>query len=108
MVTRREDRVRQRVISARKKARLTHKEVGEALGLTESGYGHYERGRQSFSLEMLFRLSDLLQKPVTWFLGIKTDLAEDEEELLHAYRQISDDRIKALLLNMAKDASKDE
>jgi transcriptional regulator with XRE-family HTH domain len=108
MVTKVESQITKRVIRAREEAGLRRKEVADALGLEEQSYGHYERGRYAFTVEQLLLLSRTLNKPVTWFLGIKTDLAEDEEELLHAYRAISDDRIKALLLNMAKDASKDE
>jgi transcriptional regulator with XRE-family HTH domain len=108
MVTKVESQITKRVIRAREEAGLRRKEVADALGLEEQSYGHYERGRYAFTVEQLLLLSRTLNKPVTWFLGIKTDLAEDEEELLHAYRAISDDRIKALLLNMAKDAPKDE
>jgi transcriptional regulator with XRE-family HTH domain len=108
MVTKVESQITKRVIRAREEAGLRRKEVADALGLEEQSYGHYERGRYAFTVEQLLLLSRTLNKPVTWFLGIKTDLAEDEEELLHAYWAISDDRIKALLLNMAKDASKDE
>lgn len=108
MVTKVESQITKRVIRAREEAGLRRKEVADALGLEEQSYGHYERGRYAFTVEQLLLLSRTLNKPVTWFLGIKTDFAEDEEELLHAYRAISDDRIKALLLNMAKDALKDE
>jgi transcriptional regulator with XRE-family HTH domain len=97
-----------RIRSARVAAGLTQREVAEALKLSHVGFGDIERGKNEPSLQYLEHLSRILGKPVTWFLGIETDLAEDEEELLHAYRQISDDRIKALLLNMAKDAPKDE
>ncbi len=90
MPTKLEESIIKRVIRARKLAGLTHKEVGEALGLSETGYGHYERERQAFTVDQLFLLARILNRPVTWFLGIDTGLREDQEELLAIYDSIPD------------------
>jgi transcriptional regulator with XRE-family HTH domain len=50
-------------------------------------YSHYERGRYVFTVEQLFQLADLFHRPVEWFLGLKTDLDEDEQQALTLYRQ---------------------
>lgn len=64
------------------------KDVSEALGLSEVGYGHYERGIRAFTVEQLFQLSRVLGKPVTFFLGLDTGLDPEAEDLLFHYRRI--------------------
>jgi transcriptional regulator with XRE-family HTH domain len=77
--------------------------------------GHISRlmkGETVPSIDTAAVIADALDVSLDWLAGRppkdKEELLPDEEELLHAYRQISDDRIKALLLNMAKEAPKDE
>lgn len=97
--------IARRVRTARREQGLNQEDLAEQLGLTRSGYGHYESGRQEFSVNMLFSLSAILGRPVTWLLGIETDLAEDESELLHAYRSIEDEALRRLALKVVKEAA---
>jgi len=92
IVSKLEAAITRRVTEARQKAQLTHKEVGEALSLSETGYGHYERFRQPFTIEQLFQLSRILGRSVEWFLGLDNDLTPEEDHLLALYRNASDDR----------------
>lgn len=94
VVTKLEEQITQRVISARLTASLSRQDVGERLNLGEQSYGHYERGRYAFTVEQLFQLSRILGKPVTWFLGLPSELDPDEDELLALYRLIADPNMK--------------
>jgi transcriptional regulator with XRE-family HTH domain len=94
-----------RIRSARVAAGLTQREVAEALKLSHVGFGDIERGKNEPSLQYLEHLSRILGKPVTWFLGIETELADDEAELLHAYRSIEDEALRRLALKVVKEAA---
>ncbi|SET00518.1 Helix-turn-helix [Salinibacillus kushneri] len=47
-----------RLKELRKKNKLTQKDVADYLGITESGYGYYEQGRNEPSIEILKKLSN--------------------------------------------------
>lgn len=75
-----------RVREARKEAGLSQEELGARLGLARSGYGHYESGRQPFTIELLLHLSRILSRPVEYFLGLDTGLTGREERVLTLFR----------------------
>lgn len=78
-----------RVRAARLAANLSHEELGRQLGLTKAGYGHYERGRQPFTLALLWQLAAIFNKSQAYFLGLDTtELRLDEQALLTAYRRL--------------------
>lgn len=79
--------IAKRVREARVNAGLSQEEVAGKLGLTDGGYGHYERGRQSFTLEMIFKLTEILCQSVEYFLGLDTGLTADEDRILALYRE---------------------
>jgi transcriptional regulator with XRE-family HTH domain len=79
--------IAQRIRGARKTAGLSQEDVALRLGMTDAGYGHYERGRQPFTLELVFKLADILGQPITYFLGLDTGLTEDEGRVLALYRE---------------------
>jgi transcriptional regulator with XRE-family HTH domain len=83
-----EQSVRDRIVAARRAAGLSQEALGDALGLSKAGYGHYERGAVAFGVRQLFQLSDLLHRSVAWFLGLETGLTEEEDRLLALFRQI--------------------
>jgi len=87
---------------ARIESGLSQEAVGEALGLSVTGYGHYERARQPFTVEQLFRLSSVLGRPVTWFLGIDTGLSEEDAEVLHLWRQIETPAVRDTTLRLLR------
>lgn len=49
---------------ARKKKDLTQKDLAEKLGITRVYMGYIEQGRESPSLYLMFRLSDVLNIPL--------------------------------------------
>ena len=103
-LTERDLAISRRVTRARLDAGLSQKEVGQRLGLTKAGYGHYERGRQAFAVKQLFALSDILGRSVEWFLDLPADLDETERELLGAWRVTESEPVRACVLNVAKAA----
>ena len=92
--------ITERVIRVREEAGLTQKELAGLLGLSKQGYSHYESGRGSFTVQHLFRLARILGRPITWFLGIPQELADDEEVLLHLYRQLDEHHKRLYLENL--------
>jgi len=104
MVSQVEQRVIDRVIRARQDADLSRKDVARALHMEEQGYGHYERGRTAFTVEQLLILSRVLRRPVTWFLGVPSDLGPEEERLLHLWR-ITNKDMRRMLLEMLEKAA---
>ena len=92
--------VAQRVIRAREEAGLQKSELAERLGLSKSGYTSYEKFEVPFTVEQLFRLQGILERPVAYFLGLSTDMTLDEEQLLTAYRQIPQQAARQAALDM--------
>ena len=103
-LTAREKETCRRVRERRGKATppLSQEGVAEALGLAKSGYGHYERCKQRFTVEQLFQLSQLLHVPVEELLGLPLpgEMSEDERRLLDDLRRIQSPALRehALLL----------
>src|SRR5512136_472668 len=105
MVSQVEQRIIDRVVRARQDVDLSRKNVAKALGIEEQSYGHYERGRFAFTIEQLLILSRVLRRPVTWFLGISSDLSNEEERLVHLWRMTSNKDIRHIVLDMLDKAA---
>jgi transcriptional regulator with XRE-family HTH domain len=90
-----------RVRSAREAAGLSQEDVARQLALTPSGYGHYERNRQTFTVEQIFRLSTILEKRVEWLLGLDETLSMEEGALVTAFRKIRHAETQQMLLEIA-------
>jgi transcriptional regulator with XRE-family HTH domain len=75
-----------RVQTARKAAGLSQEDVGRRLGLSQNGYGQYEHGRHSFTVEQMFQLAAILNHSIEYFIGLDRGLAPDEEQMLALYR----------------------
>lgn len=101
---RRDREIGKKIRVAREAVGLSQRDVAEILQMSHVGFGDIERGKNQPSIDYLFDLAEILGRPVTWFLGIDTDLADDEAELVHLYRQIDDERMRAMVMNTARDA----
>ena len=79
----------QRVSTRREDAAGLSRRTWPKAALTQqAGYGHYEREPAStFSIEQLFVISRVLNRPVEWFLGLDSELTEDEGRALALYRR---------------------
>lgn len=86
----------------RKKHKLTQKQVAEYLGITESGYGYYEQGRNQPSLETLSKLAAKFNVSVSYLTGetddpnpVKNNLPEltpkDERDIAKRMEKIKND-----------------
>lgn len=80
--------VAQRIRDAREAAGLTQSELADALGVTRGAVTSIENGRSDLTLKKLEMLPRVLNQPLSYFLGIKTDLIPDESELLQTYRSL--------------------
>lgn len=106
MVSQIEQRIIDKVTKAREDADLSRKDVARALGIEEQSYGHYERGRFAFTVEQLLILSRVLRRPVTWFLGLPSELSQEEERLVHLWRMTDDKSIRRIAIGMLEEAAK--
>lgn len=101
-LTTEEKAIARRVRQAREKAGLSQREVAERLGLSEVGYGHYERLSQPFGIHQLYELSRILSRPITYFLDIPSKYSNDEEQLVFLYRHINDDKLKETAIELVR------
>lgn len=78
-----------RIRMARKEAGLTQAEVGEKIERTQGIINKMETGEIGATLENLYNLADVLNRPVTFFLGLEVgDLDQDEAEVVDTYRSL--------------------
>lgn len=78
-----------RIRMARKEADLTQVELGEKIGRTQGIINKMETGEIGVTLENLYNLADVLNRPITFFLGLEVgDLDQDEAEVMDAYRSL--------------------
>lgn len=68
---------------------LTQKEISAKLGISEDSMVRYLKGTSQFKLDMLIRLSEILQISLIELLTdeVFTNLSVEEEELLEAYQR---------------------
>lgn len=80
-----------RIRMARSEAGLTQVELGARIGRSQGIINKMETGEIGATLENLYNLSDALNRPVTFFLGLEVgDLNQDEAEVVDAYRSVPD------------------
>ena len=60
----------ERLRQARKELRLTQNAFGNLLGLTQRGVSNFENAIYEPSLAVLVKISEKLNRPVGWFLGV--------------------------------------
>lgn len=60
----------QKIREARKEAKLSQLELGVALKVSDKTISGYESGRISPPIDKLQKISELLKKPISFFLGI--------------------------------------
>jgi len=75
----------ERLKTLRKRHKLTQKDIANYLGMTESGYGYYEQGRNEPSIETLQKLAVKYNVSISYLTGEEYDgkkaLVADQEEL---------------------------
>jgi transcriptional regulator with XRE-family HTH domain len=77
-----------RIKQAREAEGLTQAELADSLGVTRALITSLENGRSTLILKHLEVLPKILHRPISYFLGLDTNLTADEEELLALYRSL--------------------
>ncbi|QOY38003.1 helix-turn-helix domain-containing protein [Anaerobacillus isosaccharinicus] len=70
--------LKDRLRELRKKYKLTQKDVGMFLGVSESAYGYYEQGRNEPSIESIRRLSNKYGVSPAYILGETSNPTNNE------------------------------
>lgn len=83
------DLIGNRIREARKDAGMTQMELGSHLGLTQGMINKIETGQSAITLTNLFKLAEVLNRPLAYFLGIGVgELSAEEGELVGIYRSL--------------------
>lgn len=59
-----------RLKEARRAAGITQKEIGYELGMLQTAYSRFERGKYQFNYEQLFYISKRLEVSIDYLLGV--------------------------------------
>lgn len=108
-------RIRRRLLG------MSQTDLGGAVGLTFQQIQKYERGANRISASVLFRLSEVLDVPVSFFFDDMPDTvmnanqrtdtcnpdlgvfgSQDARELVHAYYRIRDAKTRRSIFDLAK------
>lgn len=86
----------ERLRKLRLKHKLTQKQVADYLGISESGYGYYEQGRNEPSLKALKLLATKYNVSVAYLTGETDDpqpqlTAKDEKDIAKRMEKIKND-----------------
>ncbi|GGD05118.1 helix-turn-helix domain-containing protein [Pontibacillus salipaludis] len=71
--------VSERLKLLRKEHKLSQKDVSQILGISESGYGYYEQGRNEPSIDMINKLADRYNVTADYLLG-RSDSPDKKEK----------------------------
>ena len=91
------------VREARVASGMTKVELARALALSKQGYNPYEKGRGTFTIEQIFRLSKVLGHSPQYFLSLDNGLTEEEDELVTRFRNIHVEVFREGALNMIRE-----
>ena len=68
----------ERLKTLRKEMKLSQSDIGEFLGIMQTVYSRYERGRNTIPVEFLLKLADLYNVSVDYLLG-RTNVRNTDE-----------------------------
>ncbi len=93
-----------RMRAARKELGYDQKTIAQMLGITLEAYGSYERGWHPMPLELAIKLPPLLNRPLSFFLGVEeeTELQGDEWGLVRDYRNCPDPHTKKAIRTIVR------
>lgn len=84
---------------------MTTEELGEKIGVQRSAVSKYEKGRVELKAKQIQKIAKALDVlPVDLLYDIDQNLSNDEERLITAYRQASEE-IKGAALAMLEDSA---
>ncbi len=100
--------VAQRIMEAREAKGLYQKDMAAALDLSTNAYNSIENGKTNLTVNVLYRISEILQLPIGKLLNINEgDIQQGNHNNLVVtqtlngtlYFQVSDEQIKKLIEN---------
>lgn len=101
----------ERIRERRKQLRISQEDLADVLGTTQSQISRYEKGENDPTGEILAALASALETSADWLLGLtddvarpvtsKSDLSEDEKQLLEIYRRKSPE-VRRKVLDVAR------
>lgn len=99
-----------RVKKARNEKGLTQERFAEELGVSVSFVSQVESGEKKFNLSRISEVSQILERPITYFVdGYEGKSADDLEEVVNLLKRMSDKQLKlALEIIRAMDAADSE
>jgi len=83
--------LRERLIDARRMANMSQRQMADALNLSHVGYGAYERGDRSISIETLIQIAEITNQPLSFFFDLHWELSTEENQLLSYFRRLPKD-----------------
>jgi transcriptional regulator with XRE-family HTH domain len=73
-------KLKDRLREIRKKHKLTQKDMGNFLNISESAYGYYEQGRNDPSIESLRKIAEHFEVTVSYLTGDSDDPSLDKKD----------------------------
>lgn len=108
-----------RIRRYRESAGLSQTELGDRLGVSYQQVQKYERGANRVSVDALVRIARALGHPLSAFLEAEAGrspsvaeprpeygLSRDERDLLKAWRDLPDDKVRSACLHVIKAAGR--
>ncbi len=101
----REVRLGELIRRARKEVNLSQEEVGKAIGMDQSSVSDMESGKTIPNVFDLLAVARITQRGLSFFVPeYDSRLSEDEQQLVQAYRDLGNDQVRRIVLNMVRGA----
>jgi len=71
----------QKIHKAREECGISQEELAKQLGCSQASLSYYELGKRRIYFEQLKKISDILDKPIVYFLEENQQNSSDEESL---------------------------
>ena len=92
-----------KIKEARLSAKLTQKQLADALGVSAQSVSNWESSRNKPDFKVIQRIADTTNKKLNWFIQEESLINQTEtEELILSYSLLND-KGKELLLNYTRD-----
>jgi transcriptional regulator with XRE-family HTH domain len=98
--------IKERLRDLRKLHKLTQKDIGDFLGISESAYGYYEQGRNEPSLKTIKKLANKFGVSPSYILGeTKNPTIKDDDK---EFNEFMNDPNLGLWFKELKDSPEDQ
>lgn len=75
----------------RKEKKLNQRQLAEKIGVQESTISAWEKNKNSIDIEMIYKICEILEIPISKLTEIKEELnlSKEESKLIENYRKLS-------------------